>query len=420
VEGNAQCGTYTVYEDRERKTGRTIDIGLIVLRALEPSPELDPLVVVAGGPGQSVTPLASTYNRRYAQIRRHRDILLIDQRGTGRSNSLACDMPLPRGSKSLFGSLFPSDHIEQCLARLESRADPRHYTTPIAADDMDEIRGWLGYDRVNLTGGSYGTRFVQIYLCRHPEHVRTAILNGVVPVHRNIYLHGAKNLDRAVERFIQTCENDRSCSEEFPDFRKHWIELVTRLENETKDGFGRGDFAYAVRGMLYGPLADEIPQRLKKVFETSDFEYFSEYYLERASWVASSFSTGMHLSVVCSEDVAFTGEDEIRKKTEGTVMGDELYRRYENACRIWPQGVVPDNYHDPIHSSVSVLLLSGEWDPVTPPSWGDEVAEHLPNSLHLVVPRAGHGVGGSCITKIENHFITTGKIDVLDTSCIGN
>lgn len=419
VEGNVQCGTYTVYEDRERKTGRTIDIGLVILRALEPSPARDPLVIVLGGPGQAVTPLASAYNRRYAHIRRRRDIVLIDQRGAGRSNTLACDTRLPGGERSLFGSLFPADHIKQCLERLESRADPRLYTTPIAADDMDEIRVWLGYVKLNLTGGSYGTRFVQVYIRRHEEHVRTAILNGVVPVHRNIYHHGAKNLDQAIERFIKACETDRSCAEDFPDFREQWNELVTRFEKGGGDGgFGRGDFAYAVRGMLYGSLAEDIPQRVKDAHETGDLEPFSSYYIERASWVASSFSTGMHLSVVCSEDVPFTREDEIREVTAGTFMGNELYRRYETACRIWPQGEVPEAYHEPVRSSVPVLLLSGEWDPVTPPSWGNEVAEHLQNRLHVVVPRAGHGVGGPCITQIENRFVSTGNVDGLDISCV--
>ena len=151
---------------------------------------------------------------------------------------------------------------------------------------------------------------------------------------------------------------------------------------------------------------------------TGDIEPLTSYYLGRASWIASSFATGMHLSVVCSEDVAFTRETEVDATTSGTFIGDYLYRQYENACRLWPKGVVAEDYREPVRSSIPVLLLSGEWDPVTPPSWGDEVAEHLSNSLHVVMPEAGHGLAGSCISRIESQFVGNGTIDHLDTSCI--
>ncbi len=418
IEGEVRCGIYEVFEDRARKTGRTIGIQVVVLRALEPSGKLDPIVLVAGGPGQAAIDLASVFNRRYAHLRRHRDILLIDQRGTGGSNRLSCDTPLPRGPGSLFGNLFPADHVDNCRQRLESHADLRFYTTPLAADDMDEIREWLGYEKLNLIGGSYGTRFVQVYLRRYNRRVRTAVLNGVVPIHRNIYLHGATNLEQAFERFVEACETDESCSQKYPGFRKQTQELMSRFEKAERIGvLGRGDFAYAIRGLLYSSNTDRLPRMVEDAYETGDLEPFSSYYIDRASWVASSFATGMHLSVVCSEDVGFTRESEVGETTSGTFMGDYLYRQYEGACRRWPKGVVAEDYREPVHSSAPVLLLSGEWDPVTPPSWGNEVAEHLSNSLHVIVPRAGHGVAGPCISRIENRFITQGNAKNLDTSC---
>lgn len=424
VKGDVQCGTYTVFEDRKKKAGRTIDIGFVILRALESSQRLDPLVVVAGGPGQAVTPLASAFNRRYTSIRRSRDLVFIDQRGTGRSNLLACNSPLPGGTQSLFGSLFPADHISACRDKLAQRADHRLYTTPIAADDMDEIRQWLGYEKLNLVGGSYGTRFVQVYMRRHSDRVRSATLNGVVPLHRNIYLYGARNLDRGIERFIASCESNRSCAQRFPKFRRELTDLMSQFKasgdrSEARE-FGRGDFAYAVRGLLYSSDDTRLPQMVRDAHETGDLELFASYYLERSSWVASSFGTGMHLTVVCSEDVPFTTEDEVKEATTGTFTGDRLYRRYENACRIWPKGDVSEDYGKPVRVAVPVLLLSGEWDPVTPPSWGEEVAEHLPNSRHVVMPRTGHGVAGRCASSIIDQFVTEGTIEGLDTTCVND
>ena len=424
VEGDTQCGTYTVFEDRKKKAGRTIDIGFVILRALEPSPNLDPLVVVAGGPGQAVTPLAAAFNRRYAAIRRYRDLVFIDQRGTGRSNLLACNSSLPGGTESLFGNLFPADHISECLDNLSQRADPKLYTTPIAADDMEEVRQWLGYKKLNLVGGSYGTRFVQVYIRRHSDHVRSAILNGVVPLHRNIYLYGARNLDNGIEHFIASCESDGSCSQRFPDFRNELQDLMGQFKASRERGegqtFGRGDFAYAVRGLLYSSDDTRLPQMVRDAHETGDFSQFEDYYLERASWVASSFGTGMHLTVICSEDVPFTPESEVQEVTAGTFAGDRIYRRYLNACRIWPKGSVSEDYGKPVRVSVPVLLLSGEWDPVTPPSWGEEVAEHLPKSLHVVMQRTGHGVAGRCASRIQDQFIASGSVEGLDTSCVSD
>jgi pimeloyl-ACP methyl ester carboxylesterase len=156
---------------------------------------------------------------------------------------------------------------------------------------------------------------------------------------------------------------------------------------------------------------------IRDAHDTGDFEPFESYYLERASWVASSFGTGMHLTVVCSEDVPFTTEDDVQEVTAGTFAGDSLYRRYENACRIWPKGRVSEDYGQPVKASVPVLLLSGEWDPVTPPSWGAEVAEHLPNSLHIIMPRTGHGVAGRCASRIQDQFVASGSVEKLDATC---
>jgi pimeloyl-ACP methyl ester carboxylesterase len=353
--------------------------------------------------------------------------VFIDQRGTGRSNPLHCNALLANGPASLFGSVFPEDHIQSCRDSLSQRADLALYTTAIATDDMDEIREWLGYEQVNLYGGSYGTRVVQVYMRRHPTRVRTAIMNGVDPVNRITYLHGAVNLQIALERLMLECEGDTDCAEAFPDFRSQMSGLIagfgngpvrTRYANRWVD-FSQGDFAYAVRGMLYGSLASRLPLMVREAYRTKDLSAFADYYVERSSWVASDdIGTGMHLTIMCAEDIAFADDHEIRMLSGDTFMRDHLIQQYRNACRRWVQADLPERYRELVTSSVPTLLLSGGRDPVTPARWGAEVAERLSNSLHVVVPNAGHGVGGSCVAEMQRRLIEDGSLTNVDTSCV--
>jgi pimeloyl-ACP methyl ester carboxylesterase len=432
VEGESLCGSYAVFEDRATRSGRTIDIDVIVLRAFDESPAPDPVVFVAGGPGQSSTSLAPWIGRHCSEVRRRRDLVFIDQRGTGKSHTLACADALPRGANSQFGSLFPTDHIEACRKRLSARANLALYTTAVTVDDMDEIREWMGYEQINLRGGSYGTVVAQAYMRRYPSRVRTAVLAGVDPINRIPYLEGALNLQAGLEKLIRECEADDACDRSFPDFGDQFESLVALFQagpvevdmpsatgGRERAAFAQGDFAYAVRGMLYGRLASRLPSMVERAYRTGDLTPFAEYYLRRAGWVASEdIATGLHLSVFCSEDIPYTNEREVQAVTVGTFMGDYLFRQYANACDGWPRGSVPEGFHEPVKSSVPTLLLSGERDPVTPPKWGAEVARNLSNSLHVVVPNAGHGAGNRCTAALEFQLIEEGSVENLDPSCV--
>ncbi len=432
VPGEVLCGTFTVFEDREARAGRTIDLHVIVLRATGESRVTDPVVPLAGGPGASATAGARGHAQQYAEERRQRDILLVDQRGSGESNPLHCSFPVPRGETSFFGSLFPTDHIAMCRSRLSERADLSLYGTPLAADDLEDVREWLGYDRLNLLGASYGTRIAQVFMKRHPQSVRTAVLNAVVPMGRNPYFYGASSIDQGLEQLFEDCAADTTCVRAFPSFREQFAALVARFDHgpvqtdvrladgtTTTVGFTRGDFAYAVRGVLYSTLSNRLPLVVREAYETGDLRLFAQYYLQRIGWVASrGTAAGMHFSILCSEDMAFNDWDELRGVTEGTLMGAHLIREYERACDTWETYDVPASYHDPLRSDVPTLLLSGERDPITPPAYGEEVARYLSRSLHVVQPNAGHGAGGPCVARLRLQLITTGSVESLDPSCI--
>lgn len=167
----ARCGTLTVFEDRAAATGRTIDLEIVVLPAVSDNPEPDPLFFLAGGPGQAATDLAGPMLPLLSEVRRTRDLVFVDQRGTGGSGRMTCaffesDADEQTAGESLQIDALPLDDLRECLAEVETAADPRQYTTPVAMDDLDDVRAALGYETINLYGGSYGTRAGLIYLRR--------------------------------------------------------------------------------------------------------------------------------------------------------------------------------------------------------------------------------------------------------------
>jgi len=197
VETVARCGTHEVWEDRDAQSGRRIKLRVAVVPAKARTREPDPVMVIAGGPGQGAVSLASQVMPLFTRLNDSRDIVFLDQRGTGESNPLDCEdesQPL----QMLFEDALPERLVKKCLARLD--ADPRQYVTPIAMEDLDEVRAALGYDRVNLWGGSYGTRAALQYLRRHGAHVRSVVLDGVAPATMKLPLSFVADGDAALAR----------------------------------------------------------------------------------------------------------------------------------------------------------------------------------------------------------------------------
>ncbi len=426
IPGPLECGTYSVWEDREARSGRTVDLHFVVARATGSQPEPDPIVFFDGGPGAGGTrpEFMGRFTEGWGHLRSERDFVFLDQRGTGASNGMPCPGPFPGGEESLFGTLFPADHLDRCAEELSVRADLRLYSTSIATDDADELLEWLGYAKVNLAGFSYGTRMALTFLQRHPDRVRTVHINGVAPNGVNVHLYDALNVDRALERFVGRCA---TCSSDLAAKIRTLAESLERSPAETtvrrSDGstatvhFDRGDFGYALRGMLYGALAHNLQEWTAQAL-SGDWSAYATYYRSRSQWTGSpAFATGMHLSVFCAEDVPSTTEEEISRLTEGTILGASLYRRYEAACRRWQTGEVPEDFHDPVRSSRPALVVSGERDPATPPVWGELVAGTLSDSRHLVVPGAGHVPFTDCVLEAVTSLIRSGATGGMPTSC---
>jgi len=427
VEGTVRCGRFRVFEDREAAAGRTLDIAFVILGALDAeSAPGEVIVSLPGGPGQSFTPAAAGVARFEKEFRTDRDILLVDVRGVGRSQALGCpDFEIPTADR--FGTMFPPEHIRRCRAELEKRARLHLYTTNYSVDDLDELIRWLGYDAIDLTGGSYGTRVAQIYMRRHPESIRTVILNSVVPVFEHGYVYMARSLQRSLDLVVAGCGAEPSCAADNPDLRVRLDSVLARLDrgpvelevDGARVGFTKGDFSYALRGLLYG-RAEDVPPRIERAWE-GDYQRLASYYLERTSWLAGADGeAGYHFSALCAEDIAPLTDDEVARLTAGTFMGDHLIAGYRQACGLWDVAELPASFWEPVRSDLPVLVISGERDPVTPPQWGEAVASYLPNSLHVIVPGGGHGPSNPCTGRLEMAFLDAATVEGLDTSCIGS
>jgi pimeloyl-ACP methyl ester carboxylesterase len=435
IDEELRCGTYEVWEDREARRGRKIPLDILVLPALSPHPAPDAIVYLTGGPGEAATESAA-WLAPDKELRRHRDVLLVDQRGTGRSHPLNCDFYGPdshaKGAvrKLLAGDLFPSAAVRQCRERLEKVADLRLYTTAIAMDDVDEVRVKLGYAQVDLIGGSYGTRAAQVYLRRHPRAVRSVVLDGVAPVDETIPLHHAYAGKRAIDLLFAECAADAACHAAFPNLPQELRAVMERVDRgvkvripETASGGAievvpsRGLIAEGLRFLSYDSGARRLPLAVHQAYQ-GNLAQLVTIAVDRRAIIDRVLSMGENFSVTCAEDLPFIDDAAAARATAGTLLGDYRIREQKRVCSDWPRGAIPPDAHQPVRSAVPVLLFSGERDPVTPPEFGDRVAKHLPNSLHVVFPHSGHGSIGPCSDGIFHRFVETASVKGLDTSCV--
>jgi len=426
---DALCGTTTVFEDRASAQGRTIDLKVIVYPAFRRDPEPDPLFVLVGGPGQGAAQVAEQLITFFQGVQEERDVVFVDQRGTGDSNLLACEFD-DEDLATLSQVKFPVDKLKDCLASYD--ADTRLYTTPIAMDDLDQVRTELGYDKINLWGGSYGTRAALVYLRRHSETVRSVVLDGVAPPGMRLPLAFPADGQRALDLMLKGCEGDVACDERFPEIRARFERLWSRLRERPRDvvlkdprtgeaedvALRRELVGGMLMGALYSPQTSALLPLLIERAEQDDFQGFLAL-TSLNEGVATQISRGMFFSVVCAEDVPAITPEDAATAAEDTFMGTATYEAWVEACEVWPAGEVDAAYRDGVESEVPTLILSGEYDPVTPPRWGEQAAEGLANSRHVVVPGTGHGatvVG--CVPKLIEEFIENGTADELDTSCV--
>lgn len=427
---DALCGQYEVYEDRAKKSGRKIKLYLMVLPALSDKPAPDPVFYLQGGPGGAATSTAAA--AFMTRLHQTRDVVLVDQRGTGKSNPLQCNF---RGDLNEMRGYFvegvTTESVRACRAELEKIADLKLYTTTIAMADLDDVRAALGYDKINVFGGSYGATTALAYLNLYPQHVRTATVSGVAPPASDLLLPFAKGVEHALNRLFDDCAADVKCQAAFPDLRKEWATVVANLDKAavTFDALNpytrqkqqvtmtREGFAELVRFVLYNPAVMSLMPAVIHEMSQGDYSHFAFYAYQLQHGIDASLARGMQLSVLCAENVPLIKESEIEPATRGTFYGGHRARLFIQVCEQWPKGEVPARFREPIKSDLPVLMLSGELDPVTPPELATPLLRWLPNGRQILMHNATHDTY-ECQEKLVRDFIEQGTAKGLDASCV--
>jgi pimeloyl-ACP methyl ester carboxylesterase len=411
--------------------GRTLRIEFAVVPALAKSKAPDPLFVLAGGPGQAAMQVAPLMMPVLGQINTRRDIVFVDQRGTGKSNPLTCpDDDKPTALAERVDMPQQIARIGACLRTLD--ADPRQYATWIAVRDLDAVRALLGAERINLWGGSYGTRAGLEYLRQFPQRVRTLVLDGVAPPDMRLPASFAVDGQAALDKTIAACAKEAACSAQFPDFARQLDALFGRFGSQgvtltltdpltgrpEKVPFTRESMLAALRTPLYAP---QFGAMLPYVVERATRDDFTPLVAMLAAFSGNNtthLAWGMHFAVICAEDVPRIDAAD-RAAAAATRFGAGFIGLYEQACEQVPHQPAPAEFYTIPPATVPVLLLSGGADPATPPRHAEFVAKALPNSRHLIAPHLGHGVSSQgCAPELLARFVRQASFDKIDGACL--
>ncbi|WP_350432131.1 alpha/beta fold hydrolase [Shewanella sp. H8] len=422
-----QCGKITVAENPKLPDGKQIDIHFAILPAIKNTHPDEALLAIAGGPGQSAIENAAGFNRMLTKVRQQRDILLIDQRGTGQSNILSCD-----DDTSVMLSINDDDldiiaMTEKCLGQID--ADVSQYGSNTALKDFEAVREYLGYQKLHLYGISYGTRMAQLYMRHYPEALLTVTLDGVVPMQQSVVAIG-DSIERGLNVLWRDCKSTPACQQQFPDLADEYNKVdqllaTAPINQQVRDPqtdelsdflLTRGKFSGAIRMAMYmANIRALIPHAIHQASQGNYQPILGIYALTADS---TGIAMGMHASVVCGEDIHRI-TDQMRKDAKESYISGNMLEGLEKTCQVWPIQPVDDNFSEPIHSDLPTLLLSGELDPATPPNWGALAQEKLTNSKHFIAPYATHGVAGqSCGNDLVAQLVEQGSVKDIDAECL--
>jgi pimeloyl-ACP methyl ester carboxylesterase len=432
---SAYCTRLAVPEDWNAPSGRQIALRVAIVRSAAVRSDPDPVVFLDGGPGGAATEDYPAIAPALALLRERRDILLVDQRGTGGSNALACttdsdaDPPtaaLP-GSRDMAASL---QRVRQCLASVRTHATPEHYTTSDAIRDLEAIRQALGAPPLDLIGVSYGTRVAQQYAARYPGSVRSVVLDSTVPNTLALGSDHARNLERVLQSLFARCSADDPCRQSFGDSYATLYHLRDELRARPQSltlrdpftyqplhlEFSADDLSAIVRINAYNPITAAL---LPLTLYQADHGNYAPL-LSQKKWISddlgSEITGGMELSVVCAEDADLLSA---RPEDATTLLGNGQIAKIQSACSAWPRGDRPADFHRPFASALPVLILAGQYDPVTPPGYGAELLRTLSNARLLLAPGQGHAViGAGCMPRLVRQFIDELKPRALDDRCL--
>ena len=428
----AYCGTLQVPENHDAPDGRKITLAISWLPASGDA-EPDPIFMLAGGPGQAARGSFPMVAGAFTEARKKRHIILLDQRGTGDSTPLKCVNE--QGESAVVDDEdYTADaavaFAERCAAQYAGKVDVAQFSSSDAIRDLDAARKALGAEQINLIGISYGTRMAQLYGKRYPQHTRTITIDGIAPLETVLGQEHARNLENSLDLQFAQCAKDKACREKLGDPRAQLSTLLATLAKgpvpvhyrdaitgEWKDGqFSSGHLAMLTRLLAYQPQAASLlPLQFAEANQgrVDALMALSEMVTRD---ISDQIMHGMQLSVMCGEDAP----DLVVDPEDGKrLLGTGLVELLKAQCAVWPHKTRPADFRTPLKGDLPVLILSGEFDPVTPPRYGDMVAKHLPNSKHIIAKGQGHNVlPVGCMPKLFAKFLESADAKNLDDACI--
>ena len=426
----AECSIWLQPLDHETPYGRTIELFVTKIPSTAVEPVEHALTLINGGPGSSSIDLLVSFAPILKKISQQMDIIVLDQRGTGRSTALDCE--------NMSNDIDPTT-IELALETkkcLESLAfSPVNFTTSVAVRDLENLRVAMGYEAWDVYGTSYGTRVALHYLKRYETSVRSLTLDGVLPPSVSMGSNIAIRSDSALRTLFENCSFDADCKKAFPNLSDDFDALSVHLKEKnielplkhpitnesTLKSVSYSDLALTVRLSLYSPeMSSLLPLTIHSAFNDNDYTSIAVSAMEFEEALLDGMSYGMHNAVMCTEDIPFHESDEKSKhNSEKTYLGTGFLSSMQSICSVWPAGKMDNDFKLPVVSNIPTLILSGENDPITPPAYGDLLLDGLPNSVHLVGQHQGHGIiYRGCFTRIFSDFLSTASVSNLKSTCI--
>lgn len=424
-----KCGTLEVRENPDDPASKSLTLHYVVAPAKNRTSETSPVFFLAGGPGQSAIEVLPRILPAFAETRKHHDIVFLDQRGTGKSAPLGCEIAekhVPNFVK--FSEDLHEDRVRTCAKSYAY--DPVYFTTTEAVRDLDQVRQKLGAKKINLWGGSYGTRVGLAYATAFPESTARVVLDGMAPQEIKLPFFAAKDAENSWKALLQSCEREAPCKAAFPTLDETFRSVLQSLEAapETVSALGarsgtnepfvitRTIFASMIRNALYSPTTSRLVPLLVYAAARKDFNGLVAL---ADTYSDEEVAMGMFLSVVCKEDVPFYSEREIENETQGTFLGKKPASDWKKLCALWPSAKAKPQPSKKHALSMPALLFSGDHDPITPSRWGDVMQARFSNAKHVKVPASGHiAIGVGCVPNLLAKFYDGADLGALDTSCV--
>lgn len=428
IKQQVQCGTLQVPENYQQPNGTQININFAVIPAIDRTQNKEPLMFLAGGPGQAAAEIAAGLRQGFTQVRKTRDLILVDQRGTGKSHPLQCEEVEGENPYSAIPEDINIDDVKQCLSKFEG--DLSQYNTENAIRDFDAVRAALGHEKITIYGGSYGTRAGLVYMRMFPQSLSAVILDSVGPIEVPIGAFGQSSA-RSFNMLVQHCMEEAPCQQAYPNLAQEFATVIERLSEKpasvtithprlgtpTEFVISRLKFVSTLRMQLYSvDMRTMVPLVIHQAF-LGNFAPLAG--LTAVQDGGMGMYVGLLFNIVCNEDVPRISDEMWRKDADNDFGQNASHLAWQTVCPIWPQYRLDESFYQPVTANIPTLIISGDVDPVTPPSNGDYADKSLPNSKHIILQNSAHTPGPStCAIDIIDEFLTKKDPNVLDESCL--